>query len=161
MIAVAKLSDKFGNRGWPTQFGWALLIVGFAIFLGAPTDNKPAHFAALILAETGHYGKQSLPTPQLTDSPNTHLTIVYSLHPPNRNLVRQQRRQRIPTCSRRTSRRSPRPSRRVSSSHPPKTSPSTPTNNHPASAPATSSPPPKVPATPAAPASKSASPSPA
>ena len=58
MIAVAKLSDKFGNRGWPTQFGWTLLIVGFAIFLGAPTDNKPAHFAALILAETGHYGKQ-------------------------------------------------------------------------------------------------------
>ena len=76
MIAVAKLSDKFGNRGWPTQFGWTLLIVGFAIFLGAPTDNKPAHFAALILAETGHYGKQSPPTSQLTDSPNTPLTIV-------------------------------------------------------------------------------------
>jgi hypothetical protein len=62
MIAVAKVSDKFGNRGWPTQFGWTLLIVGFAIFLGAPTDNKPAHFAALILAETGHYGKQESPT---------------------------------------------------------------------------------------------------
>jgi hypothetical protein len=55
MIIAAKVSDKFGNRGWPTQFGWVLLIVGFAIFLGAPTSNKPAHFVALILAETGHY----------------------------------------------------------------------------------------------------------
>jgi hypothetical protein len=90
MIAVAKLSDKFGNRGWPTQFGWTLLIVGFAIFLGAPTDNKPAHFAALILAETGHYGKQ---TSQHTDPYiGPLLTSVCSLHPSDRNLVRQQRR---------------------------------------------------------------------
>ncbi|KAI7326629.1 MFS general substrate transporter [Hortaea werneckii] len=55
MIIAAKLSDRFRNRGWPTQFGWMLLIVGFAIFLGASTENKPAHFVALILAETGHY----------------------------------------------------------------------------------------------------------
>jgi len=53
MIIAAKLSDRFGNRGWPTQFGWLLLILGFAIFLAYP--NKPARFAALILAETGHY----------------------------------------------------------------------------------------------------------
>ncbi|THY80573.1 hypothetical protein D6C93_09850 [Aureobasidium pullulans] len=55
MIIAAKISDRFGNRGWPTQFGWLLLIVGFGLFLGTPTSNKPAHFAALILAETGHY----------------------------------------------------------------------------------------------------------
>jgi hypothetical protein len=60
MIIAAKLSDRFGSRGWPTQFGWALLIIGFAIFLGAPTSNKPAHFVALILAETGHYSKSPL-----------------------------------------------------------------------------------------------------
>ena len=114
MIAVAKLSDKFGNRGWPTQFGWTLLIVGFAIFLGAPTDNKPAHFAALILAETGHYGKQST-SPHLYSSLNSQLTIVCSLHPPNRNLVRQQRRQRIPPCRRGASCSRTRTSRRVSS----------------------------------------------
>jgi hypothetical protein len=59
MIIAAKISDRFGNRGWPTQFGWVLLIVGFAIFLGAPTSNKPAHFVALILAETGHYSMRS------------------------------------------------------------------------------------------------------
>ena len=57
MIIAAKVSDKFGNRGWPTQFGWLLLIVGFAIFLGAHESNKPAHFVALILAETGHYSR--------------------------------------------------------------------------------------------------------
>lgn len=55
MIIAAKISDRIGSRGWPTQFGWVLLIVGFATFLGAPTHNKAAHFAALILAETGHY----------------------------------------------------------------------------------------------------------
>lgn len=97
MIAVAKLSDKFGNRGWPTQFGWTLLIVGFAIFLGAPTDNKPAHFAALILAETGHYGKSFtiyIPTSLSIDwIPDPSDFCLYnSLHPPNSNLVRQQRR---------------------------------------------------------------------
>ncbi|THY47677.1 hypothetical protein D6C98_07019 [Aureobasidium pullulans] len=53
--SAAIISDRFGNRGWPTQFGWLLLIVGFGLFLGTPTSNKPAHFAALILAETGHY----------------------------------------------------------------------------------------------------------
>ena len=55
MIVAAKLSDKYGSRGWPTQFGWLLLIIGFAMFLGAPRDNKAAHFAALIFAEAGHY----------------------------------------------------------------------------------------------------------
>jgi hypothetical protein len=85
MIIVAKLSDRFGNRGWPTQFGWTLLIVGFAIFLGAPTSNKPAHFAALILAETGHYSMY--PTFRV---PNAFLTVGSSLHTTNRHLVCQQ-----------------------------------------------------------------------
>lgn len=72
MIIAAKLSDKFGNRGWPTQFGWMLLIIGFAIFLGAPTSNKPAHFVALILAETGHY---SMPL-----STNSHMQCLANHH---------------------------------------------------------------------------------
>jgi hypothetical protein len=87
MILAAKVSDRFGNRGWPTQFGWMLLIVGFAIFLGAPTSNKPAHFAALILAETGHYSKHLLVDP--LESP---LTDICSLYPFDRHMVRQQRR---------------------------------------------------------------------
>jgi hypothetical protein len=88
MIIAAKLSDRFGSRGWPTQFGWALLIIGFAIFLGAPTSNKPAHFVALILAETGHYSK-SPSVPRLRGFP--YLTAVLSLHSLDRHLVRQQR----------------------------------------------------------------------
>jgi hypothetical protein len=86
MIIAAKLSDRFGNRGWPTQFGWMLLIVGFAIFLGAHTENKPARFAALILAETGHYSMSS--TLQLL---SPCLTFISSLHSTDRYLVRQQR----------------------------------------------------------------------
>ena len=87
MIIAAKVSDKFGNRGWPTQFGWMLLIVGFAIFLGAPTSNKPAHFVALILAETGHYSMYSH-----IRTFKALLTIRSSLHSPHRDLVRQQLR---------------------------------------------------------------------
>lgn len=87
MIVAAKVSDRFGNRGWPTQFGWMLLIVGFAVFLGAPTENKPAHFAALILAETGHYSKD---TPICL--PGFYLTIMSSLHSSDCHLVCQQRR---------------------------------------------------------------------
>lgn len=86
MIIAAKLSDRFRNRGWPTQFGWMLLIVGFAIFLGASTENKPAHFVALILAETGHYSKSSIR--QLLSA---CLTFVSSLHSTDCHLVRQQR----------------------------------------------------------------------
>lgn len=93
MIIAAKVSDRFGNRGWPTQFGWLLLIVGFAIFLGAPTSNKPAHFVALILAETGHYSMCSSSCIW-----NALLTAAFSLHSTNRHLVRQQRRQRVSTC---------------------------------------------------------------
>lgn len=86
MIIAAKISDKFGNRGWPTQFGWMLLIVGFAIFLGAPTSNKPAHFVALILAETGHYSMYSH-----RRTLNASLTARPSLHTTHRHLVCQQR----------------------------------------------------------------------
>lgn len=71
MIIAAKVSDKFGNRGWPTQFGWMLLIIGFAIFLGAPTSNKPAHFVALILAETGHYSMSSYKPSHIKCSTNS------------------------------------------------------------------------------------------
>ena len=88
MIIAAKISDRFGNRGWPTQFGWMLLIVGFAIFLGAPESNKPAHFAALILAETGHYSMCSSSCIW-----NAFLTMAYSLHSTDCHLVGQQRRQ--------------------------------------------------------------------
>lgn len=87
MIIAAKVSDKFGNRGWPTQFGWMLLIVGFAIFLGAPTSNKPAHFVALILAETGHYSMYSH-----SRTSNALLTVHSSLHTSRRHLVCQQLR---------------------------------------------------------------------
>ena len=73
MIIAAKVSDKFSNRGWPTQFGWMLLIIGFAIFLGAPTSNKPAHFVALILAETGHYSMYSLSQSHIKCSSNIRL----------------------------------------------------------------------------------------
>jgi hypothetical protein len=93
MIIAAKVSDRFGNRGWPTQFGWLLLIIGFAIFLGAPTSNKPAHFVALILAETGHYSKCSS-----TFMWNMLLTVSTSLHSTDRDLVGQQCRQRVSTC---------------------------------------------------------------
>lgn len=86
MIIAAKISDRFGNRGWPTQFGWMLLIIGFATFLGAPAHNKAAHFAALILAETGHYS-MFLSTPMQ----NALLTVVTSLHSFDRYLVSQQR----------------------------------------------------------------------
>jgi hypothetical protein len=93
MIIAAKVSDRFGNRGWPTQFGWLLLIIGFAVFLGAPTSNKPAHFVALILAETGHYSKCSS-----TCTWNKSLTAASSLHSTDRHLVGQQCRQRVSTC---------------------------------------------------------------
>jgi hypothetical protein len=93
MIIAAKVSDRFGNRGWPTQFGWLLLIIGFAVFLGAPTSNKPAHFVALILAETGHYSKCSS-----TCTWNKSLTAASSLHSTDRYLVGQQCRQRVSTC---------------------------------------------------------------
>jgi hypothetical protein len=99
MIIAAKISDRFGNRGWPTQFGWVLLIVGFAIFLGAPTSNKPAHFVALILAETGHYSMRSHSALRM----NAFLTSASSLHSPYRHLVCQQRWQRVSSCRRRTS----------------------------------------------------------
>jgi len=99
MIIAAKVSDKFSNRGWPTQFGWALLIIGFAIFLGAPTSNKPAHFVALILAETGHYSMY--PRHRTV---NALLTVRPSLHSPHRHLVCQQRWQRVSSCRRRASR---------------------------------------------------------
>ena len=55
MIIASRISDKIKNRGWPTQVGWAMLIVGFAIYLGCDPHNVPARFIALILAESGHY----------------------------------------------------------------------------------------------------------
>jgi MFS family permease len=55
MIIASRISDRIKNRGWPTQVGWAMLIVGFAIYLGCDSHNVPARFIALILAESGHY----------------------------------------------------------------------------------------------------------
>ena len=33
------------------------MIVAFGIYLGVPSTNHAARFAALIMAEVGHYGK--------------------------------------------------------------------------------------------------------
>lgn len=57
MIAICFWSDHIGNRGWPTQIGWLGEILGFAIYLGVPATNHAARFAALILAEAGHYSE--------------------------------------------------------------------------------------------------------
>lgn len=113
MIIAAKISDRIGSRGWPTQFGWLLLIVGFATFLGAPTSNKPAHFAALILAETGHYSMCSS-----ISIWEASLIVASSLHPTDRHLVGQQCWQRVSTCCRRASCRRSCPGSRVSSLFP-------------------------------------------
>ncbi len=53
MIAVSMWSDRISNRGWPSQIGWWGEILGFAIYLGVPSTNHAARFAALILAEAG------------------------------------------------------------------------------------------------------------
>lgn len=109
MIIASKISDKYNNRGWPSQVGWAMLVVGFAIWLGCDVNNRAAHITALILAEAGHYseflvgglsGRQAQ-----TDS---------SLHPAHRHLVCQQRRQRVPPSRCRTPCRLNRTGRRVS-----------------------------------------------
>ncbi|KAL7418357.1 hypothetical protein Q5752_006815 [Cryptotrichosporon argae] len=55
MVFTSSLSDRYRNRGWPTQFGWWIMIVAFGIYLGVPNTNHAARSAALILAETGHY----------------------------------------------------------------------------------------------------------
>lgn len=57
MVLCAMLSDKYKNRGWPIQFGGLLSIAGFAIYVAVPATNHAARFAALILAEVGHYSK--------------------------------------------------------------------------------------------------------
>lgn len=59
MVLASWLSDRFKNRGWPTQSGWFLSIIGFGIYLGAPSTNHAARFAALIFAECGHYSMSS------------------------------------------------------------------------------------------------------
>jgi len=55
MIIASRISDRYNNRGWPSQFGWAMMVVGFSIWLGCDTHNRAAHITALILAEAGHY----------------------------------------------------------------------------------------------------------
>jgi hypothetical protein len=57
MVVFSWVSDKKKNRGWPSQIGWWMMILAFAIYLGLPTTNHPARFAALILAESGHYSE--------------------------------------------------------------------------------------------------------
>jgi len=63
MIAICFWSDHIENRGWPTQIGWPGEILGFAIYLGVPSAKHAARFAALILAEAGHYSEQMLECP--------------------------------------------------------------------------------------------------
>lgn len=57
MVIFSYVSDRFRNRGYPTQLGWWIEAAGFAIFLGAPDSNRAARFTALILGEAGHYSK--------------------------------------------------------------------------------------------------------
>lgn len=59
MVIGSWISDRYKNRGWPIQFGWAVMVLAFGIYLGVPATNHPARFAALILAEIGHYGELS------------------------------------------------------------------------------------------------------
>jgi hypothetical protein len=55
MVIASKYSDRIRNRGWPLQFGWATMVVAFAIYLGCDSTNHPARIVALILGESGHY----------------------------------------------------------------------------------------------------------
>lgn len=60
MVIGARISDHYKNRGWVVQFGGVLSTIGFLIYLVVPSTNHPARFAALILAEVGHYSKSRL-----------------------------------------------------------------------------------------------------
>ncbi|OCF56174.1 hypothetical protein L486_06115 [Kwoniella mangroviensis CBS 10435] len=55
MILCAGFPDRVRDRGLWTQVGWALEIAAFAIWLGVPSSAHKARFAALVLAEVGHY----------------------------------------------------------------------------------------------------------
>ncbi|KAI9637765.1 major facilitator superfamily domain-containing protein [Dioszegia hungarica] len=55
MVIASYISDHYRNRGWPSQVGWWMMILAFGIYLGVDTSNHAARFAALILAEVGHY----------------------------------------------------------------------------------------------------------
>lgn len=57
MVLASRLSDRYKNRGWPCQVGWAMCVVAFAIYLGCDPKNSPARFVALVLAEVGHYSE--------------------------------------------------------------------------------------------------------
>jgi len=107
MIIASRISDRYNNRGWPSQFGWALMVIGFSIWLGSSVHNRAAHITALILAESGHYS-------EYRSASHVCPQLIGSLHPAHRHLVRQQLRKRVPTSRRRPSRRLHRPSRRVS-----------------------------------------------
>jgi len=57
MILLSYASDRVGNRGHFVNFGFVMMIAGFGIYLGVPATSHAARFAALILAETGHYSE--------------------------------------------------------------------------------------------------------
>lgn len=57
MVLASRLSDRYKNRGWPCQVGWAMCVVAFAVYLGCDPKNSPARFVALVLAEVGHYSE--------------------------------------------------------------------------------------------------------
>ena len=59
MILLSYASDRVGNRGHFVNFGFVFMVAGFGIYLGVPASNHPARFAALIMAETGHYSRSS------------------------------------------------------------------------------------------------------
>lgn len=57
MIVLSYASDRVGNRGHFVNFGFVFMVAGFGIYLGVPASNHAARFAALIMAETGHYSE--------------------------------------------------------------------------------------------------------
>lgn len=57
MVIGSWISDRYKNRGWPSQFGWWVMILAFGIYLGVDPSQHAARFAALILAEVGHYSE--------------------------------------------------------------------------------------------------------
>lgn len=52
-----------------------MMVLAFGIYLGVPDTNHAARFAALILAEVGHYGKCAT---SLADSVCTPLIVTWA-----------------------------------------------------------------------------------
>lgn len=82
MVIASYISDHYRNRGWPSQVGWWMMILAFGIYLGVDTSNHAARFAALILAEVGHYGESFFLS-------HIGLSLKSSLHSPHCHMASQ------------------------------------------------------------------------